>query len=318
MIRGIFALILPLMGVLYAPYASAETASGGFSVSPMFQEISLEQKDREKDFFITLTNQADVPVSLSLSALDFGSLDESGGVAFLGAEKDVEKKYALASWMRTEKDRVTIGPKESQKIKVTIENSSSLGPGGHYGAVTFRAGEGVSAADAGTRIAVQRMFSVLIFVKKIGGERYNLALKEKKSDGNFVMLPETVRLRFSNDGNVHTVPRGTVTIIDPLGRVVSKGIINEESGIILPETIRMYSVRMRPLVPSFVPGYYALDIAYRYDDREEFSLYSEQFAFLPGIAMIGISLLLIAATGWYAWRRRRNTGEYSASQADTP
>ena len=318
MIRGIFAFTLPLLGILCASYTSAETVSGGFSVSPMFQEISLEQKDREKDFFITLTNQADVPVALSLSVLDFGSLDESGGVAFLGAQNDFEKKYSLASWMRPEKDRVTIGPKESQKIKVTIENGTALGPGGHYGAVTFRAGEGVDVANAGTRIAVQRMFSVLVFAKKIGGERYSLALKEKEMDGNFVMLPETARLRFLNEGNVHTVPRGTVTITDPLGRVVSKGIINEESGIILPETVRMYSVRIRALVPSLIPGYYTLDIAYRYDDREEFSLYSERFAFLPGAAIIGISLLLIAVTGWYAWRRRRNTGEYLASQTDIP
>lgn len=318
MIRGIFAFILPLLGILCASYTSAETVSGGFSVSPMFQEISLEQKDREKEFFITLANQTDVSVSLSLSVLDFGSLDESGGVAFLGVQNDFEKKYALASWMRPEKDRVTIGPKENQKIKITIENSVSLGPGGHYGAVTFRAGEGVDAADTGTRIAVQQMFSVLVFAKKIGGERYNLTLKEKESDGNFITLPETVKLRFLNDGNVHTVPRGTVTITDPLGRMVSKGIINEESGIILPETARMYPVRIRSLALSFIPGYYMLDIAYRYDGREEFSLYSERFAFLPGIAMIGISLLLIAATGWYAWRRRRNTGEYLASQADTP
>lgn len=304
------------LSVFGTPVVYAESVPRGFSVSPMFQELSLNANDREKDFLITLTNATDQTTSFSLSVLDFGGLDESGGVAFLGGEKDLEKKYSLAPWMKPEKEQVTLAPNESMDVRVIIENSASLSPGGHYGAITFKTNEDISQATAGNKIAVERLFSVLVFVKKIGGERYDLSLKGQENDGNSVLLPKTVRARFLNGGNVHIVPRGTITLTDPLGRVVSKGIINEESGILLPETFRVYPVQMQGLALSFFPGYYMIDIAYRYDGRDDFSVYSEQFAFLPGIAIIGVSLFLMGATGWYAWRRRKNTGEPLASQAD--
>ena len=291
------AIIFPARGV------SAETNQGGLTLSPMFQEISLEQADQQKFFSVSLTNNTDALLTLRLSLLDFGSLDESGGVAFLGASNNLEKKYALSSWMRPEKDTMILQPGESQNVKVTIENRDSLAPGGHYGAVVFKAGDDADDPSATNRVAVNELFSVLVFVKKIGGEIYRLDLKGEAYKQNIFAFPKMLELRFGNSGNVHIVPHGAVTITDPLGTVVSKGIINEESGLILPESIRVYPVRLGALARSFVPGRYTMKVAYRYDGRDDFTIVTLQFNFIPPMTIAAI--LALAVSGWFAMRRRR-------------
>ncbi len=281
----------------------------GLTVNPAFEEIVLDTETKTKDFFIFLQNTTDTTMILRIKVLDFGSLDESGGVAFLGATNDVTKKYALASWIRPETDVVILEPGESKKILITIENRESLSSGGHYGALTFQR-ESNTSSDIKTgedTVAINQLFSALLFVKKIGGEIYHLDLKEWKYQNNHFSFQNNIQLRFQNSGNVHLVPRGTVIISDPFNRVVAKGVINEESAIILPETFRIYTVVLRNIAFSFVPGKYTAEISYRYDGQEIFSTSSFSFDFFPFPATLG-SLIFIGGLSWYVaryWKKRK-------------
>lgn len=297
---------------LGAPVLSVRAESGkGLSISPMFQEIILENNEKEKVFEVSIANTTEAMTTLRLSVLDFGSLDESGGVAFLGASHDLEKKYALASFMQPEKDVVTLSPGEIQKVRITIENRDSLSPGGHYAALILKSGDDIPRTDSEKHIALNQVFSVLVFVKKVGGEIYDLSFTSSEYRKNIVMLPEAIKLRFQNAGNVHVIPRGIVTITDPLGRVVEKGIINPESGIIMPETFRIYPVVISMLDRAFVPGRYRIDIAYRYDGKDDFVFETMTFDFIPLPATL-LLLALATSIGWYGLRRRSNTGEKTA------
>lgn len=283
---------------------AAEDERRGLIVSPAFQEVVLAPQDQGRDFRVSLTNDTDTLLTLRVSVFDFGSLDESGGVAFLGASNDLEKKYALASWIRPEKDVLTLASGETGDIRVTIENRGSLGPGGHYGALTFKIIDDERDGGPGGTIAVSQVFTTLVFVKKLGGEIYGMELASQEYGGNLLSWGETLRLRFQNSGNVHLVPRGTVTVTDLLGRQVAKGIINEESALILPETWRIYPVRLRSLVPHFIPGRYTFDISYRYDGQENFATTTLTADFIPPAAMVFV-LVPVALFGWYAIRQRR-------------
>ncbi|MDP2837692.1 MAG: hypothetical protein Q8O53_00235 [Candidatus Moranbacteria bacterium] len=300
-----------LSGIMFLPSLHAANDQRGLIVSPAFQEIVLDQKDKEQDFVVSVSNDTDVSATLYLSVLDFGSLDESGGVAFLGASSDLEKKYSLASWMRLEKDTLTLAQGETGEVRVTIENRDSLGPGGHYGALTFKTGDDASPDGTGSTISVNQLFTTLVFVKKVGGEIYDLKFNGQEYESNIVKFQDTIRLRLENSGNVHLVPRGIVSVTDPFGRIVGKGIINQESTLILPETLRVYPVRLEKLAMSFVPGRYTMEIAYRYDGKDDFVTTSLQFDFIPPAAIVTF-LVLGAAFGWYAVRWRRHMGEKNA------
>src|SRR3989344_6522014 len=138
--------------------------------------------------------------------------------------------------MHPEKDTLTLQPGETGAVRVTIENQDTLSPGGHYGALTFKTGGDTAGAGAANNIAVEQLFSTLVFVKKIGGEIYDLKLSGQEYENSIVKFGDVLRLRFQNSGNVHLVPRGVAVVTDPLGRRVAKGTINQESALILPET----------------------------------------------------------------------------------
>jgi hypothetical protein len=148
--------------------AQALAGDSGLTVTPVFQEVTLATDETEARFSITLTNQTDGPLVLRPSVVDFGSLDESGGVAFLGASDNLVRKYSLASWMRPEKDIVSLAAGESEELRVVIENRESLSPGGHYGAVLFSIGNEESDTKENV-VAVNQLLSVLVFAKKRGG-----------------------------------------------------------------------------------------------------------------------------------------------------
>jgi hypothetical protein len=308
--RKIFFLIWCVGVFLPTEALHAQGVSGGLTISPAFQEVLLDEKATTKDFTVSVSNHSQTSVVLRVSVYDFGSLDESGGVAFLGGTNDLEKKYALASWVRPAKDVLTIAPDTTETLSVTIENRDSLTPGGHYGAIAFKTEDAAVQESDGDMVSVNQLFSTLVFVKKVGGEIYQLELKESSYTGNLVRLEDVLRLRFENSGNVHVVPRGRVEVTDPLGRLIAKGVINQESAIILPESLRAYSVRLASMARSFIPGRYTMTIAYRYDGLDAFTMSSLQFDFIPPPAML--AFLAFIAGGWYVTKRRRQSGEKRA------
>lgn len=244
--------------------------NNGLFLSPPFIDISVDIKQPEKFYYLEIGNNTRTETVFDISVVDFGSLDETGGVAFLTVNNDKnERKYSLASWISLEKQTVTVMPGKTEKIKVTILNKDSLSPGGHYGAVlaTVRA-----AADrTKDMVGINQSLASLIYVQKTGGEKPNLIFKSWEFSKNIFYFPKTVKIRFENNGNVHVVPRGKVEIKNSRGEIVAKGIINGDSGKILPESFRIMGLPIEKVKLWNQPGIYNLDVSYRFDGRDEFS-----------------------------------------------
>ena len=123
-------------------------------------------------------------------------------------------------------------------------------------------------------------------------ERLNLDSQDF-SHGLF-SLPGQINPRFQNTGNVHIVPRGSVDIYDPFGRQVRKSIINTGSGIILPESFRVYSGTFMNLATVFWPGRYSMVTSYRYGGKPDFLLKSYSFILVPPLFILALILLVLA------------------------
>ncbi len=278
--------------------AAARKGPGGITLSPALSEIVLTPGQTEASFDFTVRNNTNKPYEFALSIVDFGSLDESGGVLFVGrADKTIEYKYGLSNWATFQQDRIVVEPRGTAKIPVTITNRESLSPGGHYGAVLVTPTE--SGED--TKVQINQVASSLIFLKKQGGERYGLGLHSYSLKRRFAEVPGQADLRFQNTGNVHAVPRGVITLTDPLGRVVKKGYINAQSAMVLPESFRQMRVPLESLVSSFIPGTYRATISYRYDGEEvaqtkEFSFfYINGWYVLLGLLTLSLSIALLVS-----------------------
>ncbi|MFO0781633.1 MAG: hypothetical protein U0524_01945 [Candidatus Saccharimonadales bacterium] len=286
-------MLLPAQGHAASPTASAR----GISISPFIQTLSIQPNDLEKSFSLKLSNNTSSIQELRLSAQDFGSLDETGGVLLEGGSS-YTKKYGLTSWLQLGADTVVLQPKQSREIPVVIQNRSSLQPGGHYAAVVAS----VKQLDAptGNEVAINQQLMSLLLVNKTGGEKYALNLTNIEQNGNWFKLPTVVKLRFQNPGNVHVVPRGTVELKSPGGTVIARGIINSESAFVLPETFREIYVPLEKVANDFpAPGLYRIDVKYRYDGIDKTAEKSEILRFINlqlwcGLAIIVIAVLLIS------------------------
>ncbi|MDB5182044.1 MAG: hypothetical protein JWP13_807 [Candidatus Saccharibacteria bacterium] len=293
--RLVVALLVGVSLALWIPDNTAKAAApkriNGITISPAFQDITLNPEKASETFDVAVTNNTSEPQEFSLSVVDFGSLDESGGVLFIGeTERKLNYRYGLSGWATLERDRITVEPKTTQKVPVSVINKESLSPGGHYGAVLLSP---VASGDRPIKVQINQVMSSLLFVKKQGGEIYNFGMRSFEFDRNIFKAPSTVDFRFQNAGNVHVIPRGTVTITDPRGRVVKRGIINMDSAIILPETFRHVLTQLTSVSPAWMPGKYHASIVYRFDGEDKTELREVSFMYI-NIWYLILAILLVA------------------------
>jgi hypothetical protein len=300
-------LVFLVVGILFLRnnFAQAQEKQSNFSITPFFQEITLEKDQNEASFSVEIKNNTDRSAVFKLSVLDFGALDESGGVAFLGSAEDLKNKYSLASWVSLEKDGLVVNPAESQAVRVTIQNKESLSPGGHYAAVLAKLEDEKSWQENSPEVAFNQSLAALIFVRKTGGEIFGLDLKSQEINKGIFNLPQKIQLRFQNTGNVHVTPRGLVKITDPFGREVMQGIINSESSLVLPETFRVFPVPLENITLAFLPGRYNLSVEYRYDGKEDFTSSSSSFFFVPPSFIFSVLVLIVLGATSYFYKKRK-------------
>lgn len=301
--RLLLSLALAIFTCLLLIPVSAHAASKpltGITLSPFEQQLSIAPDDTTRGFTLNLTNHTNTIQDLKLTARDFGSLNDTGGLLLEGSG-NYTRKYGLSSWLTLSTDTVILEPGESRGVPVTIDNRSSLQPGGHYGAVVVS----VNSLDdqSGNRVVINQQLLSLILVNKVGGEHYDLKLKSITQNGNWIHLPSIVRLRFQNPGNVHVVPRGTVKLKSPAGTVLATGVINSESAFVLPESFRELPVPLTPVGKALsLPGVYHIEVDYRYDglDRVARKSYAVRYINLKLYVSLAAALVILA---WLLKRR---------------
>jgi methionine-rich copper-binding protein CopC len=295
---ALLSLTLLLMG---SPARTSAKSVSGITVSPALQPITVNQDQASKSFDFAVTNNDPVEQELHLSAVDFGSLDDTGGVLFLGPEKSLSYKYGLARWITLEKDVVLLQPHETQKILVTIDNKASLTPGGHYGAVLVTP---QSEQTSKQQTQVTQVASALLFLTKEGGAHYHLQLVRSDLNAQLATLPGRLSLRFQNTGNVHVIPRGLITITDPRGREVKKGIINSDSGLAMPESFREMTTPLSSVASAYLPGIYHARISYYYEGQASApTTLVTTFFYCNGWYLIGLIIGLFGALYFMTHRR---------------
>lgn len=279
-------------------------AANGITLSPPLKDLTLGPGLLEANSDISLTNNTAQQVRAQLKLVDLKALGEFGGTSLDKA--GLPDSYGLANWMELPGgDTVLIPSGQTVKAAVKILNKSDLTPGGHYGAVIVTTD---SADSVKSNVSISQQLVSLVFVKKLGGEKYGLDLKAMLAEEKG-RIPETLKLDFASTGNVHVIPRGYVEITDPKGKLISKAIINPDSSLVLPGQTRQFVALMQPVASSNVPGQYKITAYYRYDGTEEFNSQSLYFsrsgipAHLKIAAVLAAVIIVLGSVSYLLWRR---------------
>lgn len=303
--RAFFFFFFLLSLISYPLPIPAQGAGIGISIEPFLSDLVFEEGEVEKPFVITLSNDSSNEVRFSAFAVDFGSLDVSAGAAFLGAARDIESSYERASWIALDIDSVSVPANGTAELRGKLVNTTDLAPGGHYGAILFNAGDPDVLRNGPANVALEQRISALVFMKKRGGERYGMELDHSTNERDIFGRLRSMGLSFHNTGNVHIVPRGQIDIFDPLGRQIVKGIVNEDSAIVLPGIVRDIQVKTRSIITAWVPGKYTLRLSYRYDGREDFSVKEEKLLVVPPVFLAALGAFAVLFIVERILRRKR-------------
>lgn len=291
--------LLTIKYVVNAAPITKKTTDNLVTITPFLQTVSLPASDPDKSFQVSVTNNSNNTQKFTFSALDFGSLDETGGLIFAGSNQTaLIKKYGLVKWLTLSDSELSIEPHVTAQITARIINDDSLSPGGHYAAIVASVINGNQSIS--NSVTLNQKLTSLILATKTGGEKYDLRLETLAYSSSLNHLPQTARLVFKNNGNVHTVPRGVIELKNSSGRTVAKGIINEASSYVLPESKReMYVPLHRLNSGRNWPGTYRLQATYHYDGYDTYATRSITLRYIPWITVVLVPLVIAFIWGAY-------------------
>ena len=232
-------------------------------------------------------------------------------MAFLGAPtSELDHRYGLVSWLSLGQSVVVVPAGGSVSIAATVQNRPSLAPGGHYAAILATAiTDSAATKPLSAQVGLKAVLSSLILLTKSGGAAPQLKLVSEAGPHSGAELPTRLTQRFQNVGNVHAVPRGVVEVRGPTGRLVKRGVLNEDSAIVLPDSFRQLPVTLDTVAHAWLPGRYIITTTYHYDgtsDSHTFQSsvwYAGQAAVIASFTVFGLVLL---GGGWWVWRQRRH------------
>jgi hypothetical protein len=219
----------------------------GIRIEPLYLELTVSDEVQTESKTVWIENLTASEQKLEVSAIGVKSQDTDGNVAFVDSPFAAGTSNTV-TFLQFSTSSATLAPGAKLAVQVSAINSQSLSPGGHYGAVVSRF---VPKGEAKPEPQVLPGVSTLVLVRKTGGERYHISLSDVDQSNGLITFtfPTSVRLTFSNEGNIHVVPHGTIEITDLFGRLVSKGIINDGSRIVLPESRRIIAQSLYSVAP---------------------------------------------------------------------
>lgn len=295
------ALVMLLFAGLFYPSGVARAATQkqqksityhGITVTPAIIKIDLKPGQPQADFNISVTNNTNQDLDLVVSSVDFKSLNSSGGLAFISStSSQLNQSHGLASWLQFGVQNIHLIPKQSLSVPVIVQNRADLAPGGHYAAVLFK-GEASSTDKGATHVAINQVASSLVFIQKLGGEKFGISLAKPKVPTSWLHLPSSINLFFRNTGNTQEVPYGIVTITDPLGKEVSRGQINTEQSLVLPDSTRLYRTPLLSTGHSWLGGKYKVKVVYHSDGVKFTRTMTSEFMYF-NLKFIVLAILII-------------------------
>lgn len=244
---------------------------------------------------ISVVNRTERTITFTIDIEDIvGSDNPTDQVKLLGNERG---PYSLKDFLLPEVREFTVASGERVTIPVTVSLPIDAEPRGYYGAIIISAKDQETEGSAnGGATGVTKLVTRLgsLFLVRVAGEVEESSVLEVfkplgSGVGVFSSHPEGFELAVRNEGNVHLVHFGEVTIRNMFGREVTRLPIN--AFFSLPDMLRYREVRWPA---SFLIGYYTASIdLYKGFGEVEQSMHTSKISFwvLPWHVVLPIILV---------------------------
>jgi hypothetical protein len=260
--------------------ANAQAAGGSVTISPAAATISLPKGQGTVSTRFTATNNysADIVLHFAFEQL----------VATPGAAGSALKQLSVAS------TDLPIAAGASAQQTITLTDSPSLAPGSQQVELVIS-----QLATAGHNVGITPSIRMPLIVIKQDGAVSNLSAGRVGKPALAWLLPKSLTMQLTNSGNVISVPRGYVTIADPRGNIVSKGIINSASAALSPGSQAQLSTPTASLDRAWLPGLYRVSVVYGLGGGQATKTATARFVYVPAWEVsILVTAIILAFAAW--------------------
>lgn len=273
---------------------------GGISITPAITQIKLQPNENTLTLEYTVTNHADQLLTVSLGSRDFGAFSQNGAITLYGSGYNpATSQHGIQSYVMFPKPKVTIPANSSRQVKVSIQNTAKLAPGGHYGAILFSPQSAFGTNTNSNHIDLNTSVAGLVFLTTAYGGTYGVSASMSHINPVQFKLPNSVYLVFNNTGNTQTIPQGQLTLYGLHSKVLASQVVNPSSGLILSGGSRIFQEQL-PLENKWytLPGVYHLKLQYKDNEDTRFKTLNQTILYINWkiIALSLIALLLVVYT----------------------
>lgn len=220
-------------------------AQNDFVVEPGKTEIFLNPGESVEKV-ITITNRINKKVKFKLTTEDMvGTSDSQTPIKLMGDERG---PYSVKDFIVPEINEFSLDLGEKIRIPVKVSAPTDAEPRGYYGAlIVSNEPDVLEESDSKDMGGEARLVSRIgsLFLLRIHGEgKESGYLEDFKIIGPersfYQNKPKGFEIAFKNDGNVHLVPHGKITIKNMTGKTISE--IPVDAYFSLPDAMRYREV----------------------------------------------------------------------------
>ncbi|MES2985510.1 MAG: hypothetical protein V4686_00085 [Patescibacteria group bacterium] len=295
-IRGLLLCI-----IIFSSQAHAEVVrtqlnvddTNDFVVEPGKTEIYLNPGESIKKS-VSITNRQNKKVSYSIKIEDFvGTEDPNNPIKLLGEEAG---PYSLKNLVVPELAEFTLNFGERIVIPIEVNIPVTAEPRGYYGAIVVSNQpeiddqvSGNSGAEGKTRLISRIGSLLLVRVNGLGEESGKL--EDLKLLGPSKLFyekkPAGFEILFRNDGNVHLVPSGKISITNIIGKKVAE--LPVDAYFALPDSLRYREIQWQE---GFGFGRYKANLSLYRGYGNQFDEDSVVFWVLPWKLLLAIFVII--------------------------
>ena len=236
------------------------------------------------------------PLIVNGTANDFIAKGDSGTPAIV-LGNDPSNPYSLKSFIGYVPN-LLLQPQQMKILNIPINIPKDANPGGHYGVIRFTATPPPNSG--GNHVALSASLGALILLTVSGKLIENLSLSQfnvsqnKHTSSFFQSDPLTFNELLKNNGNVHVIPTGTLTVTDMFNKKLYVTNINRPQGNILPSSQRLYSENLQPVNINnrIMFGRYTASMSLSYGNGNKPIVATVVFWVIP-VKLIGIWIIVL-------------------------
>lgn len=308
--RTLLSIPLVALGVLLLTPALTfgQQLKTGITVTPGVINAKVSQQAPTSQTVLTIRNNYDTPVSLTAQLRD---IDQSTTQLLPGGELD----SALAQVFSLSETQFTITPRSDYKLTLQANYLEQLTPGGHYATLVL-----TQNGSTGANLSVQSAVSIVVFLTNTDGVKESLAIDEFSAPSSVFKVAGSAKIALKNDGNVHTVPRGFVRVQKLDGTVLSEGVLNVGSQLVLPGNTYSADLRLKAIAATWYPQRVTTQLQYRPDGSSQATVAVNASWYVPPIfvMLLTASLVTCGVAIWLfiprLYKHRKNRRSVKASQ----